>query len=126
MMGFVETASIVFSCVAASHLGLVAAIEEKTGWRLSVMGCPKCLTFWSVLVLGVAGTLPCHSCRAWAESMPLVLAVSFLCAWLATWLDLAMGLIDRLYLIAYGKIYPTADTADADALDADDAVPGMR
>ena len=66
----------------------------------------KCLTFWAVLVYELW--------RVGFSDIPTVLAISFLSAWSAIWLDLFMGIIDKLYLKIYGKIYPTANTPDAD------------
>ena len=106
---------IVFSATAVNHLGLVAAMEGIIGRRLPVIGCPKCLAFWTTLAYALLASL----------QVPTATAVAFLSAWSATWLDLLMGLTDRLYLFIYDKIYPAADTAGAGAPGTPDAVPGM-
>ena len=114
-------AAVVFACTTVNHLGLIAAIERVIRRRMPVLDCPKCLTFWSTLLLGMSGDgLPAHpSCLA------RLLAISILCAYLAVWLELLEGYIDTLYTKLYDKIYPTAYTADADALDTADHVSGV-
>ena len=122
MMNFLDIAGIVFACTAANHLGLIPAIESFIKRRIPVVGCIKCLTFWSVLVYGIAEA---NSSFFTLHSSFTLLAISFLCAWSAIWLDLFMGIIDHLYLIIYEQIYPTANPADTDALSASDAVPDV-
>jgi hypothetical protein len=56
------------------------------------------------------------------SDIPLVFAVSFLSAWSAVWLDLFMGIIDKLYLRIYDKMFAAADTVDANALNSIDPV----
>lgn len=105
-MKLMDIVSIVFVSVASNHLGLMSAIEDVIGFRLPVVGCVKCLTFWLVLSYGVG----------MGADIFMVLAISFLCSWLAIWLDLGMGCIDYLYNMAYDTIYSTAenDTITAD------------
>ena len=90
MMG---VAGIVFSCVAANHLGLVGAVETLVGKSLPIVNCPKCLTFWSVLLYMIIRT-----------PITDALATAFLCAYAATWVELAMYFIDTQYMKLYGKI----------------------
>ena len=106
-MDWLNDLMITFSVVAANHLGLVAAIERTLKHRLPIVNCPKCMTFWTVLVYGLwdVGN----------SDVPLTTAVALLAAWAAIWLELFMGFIDQLYLKAYEQIYPTADSTDADA-----------
>ena len=108
---WIDIAGIVFACTAANHLGLIQAVETVIHRRLLIVNCVKCLTFWSVLVYGIAEAN--FSLFTLHYSLTL-LAISFLSAWSAIWLDLFMGIIDKLYLKIYGKIYPTADTPDTD------------
>ena len=116
MMGLTDIACLVFACTAANHLGLIPAIQSVTRLRtLPVISCPKCLTFWSVLAYLIGS----------GTGIITSLAVSFLSAWSAVWLDLLMGFIDQLYLNIYEQIYTTADTADADTADTTDAVPDV-
>ena len=103
-MDWLNDLMITFSVVAANHLGLVAAIERTVKHRLPIVNCPKCMTFWTVLVYGTYVS----------DINVLNIAVALLAAWAAIWLDLFMGFIDKLYLKAYEQIYPTADSTDAD------------
>ena len=103
---WIDIAGIVFACTAANHLGLIQAVETVIHRRLPIVSCVKCLTFWAVLVYELW--------RVGFSDIPTVLAISFLFAWSAIWLDLFMGIIDKLYLKIYGKIYPTANAPDAD------------
>ena len=105
-MDWTDIASIVFACTTVNHLGLVSAIESAIKHRLWIVDCPKCLTFWSVLAYGLSG----DGFAANPSCLARLLAVSFLSAYLAIWLELLEGMIDKLYDYVYGKIYPTADT----------------
>ena len=108
-MNWTDIAMLLFSCTAVNHMGLIDAAESVLGRKLPVLNCPKCLTFWSVLFF--------TTCAGW--NIIGALAVSFFCAWLAVWLELGMGFIDTLYIIAYEKVYSTTDTGDEIASDAD-------
>ena len=119
MMNFWNIAGIVFVCTAANHIGPIPDIEAFLRRKLPVVGCIKCLTFWSVLVYGL---VCCGTVAAAIEAAPRLLAISFLCAWASIWLDLLMGIIDKLYIKVYDTFYPTTDTTDADALDTTDPV----
>lgn len=112
-MDWIDIASIVFACTAANHLGLVSAIEDVIGRRLSIVNCCKCASFWGVLIYG------CYDIAAYGTcGIVTVLAISFLCAYSAIWLELVMGIVDYYYNKVYGKIYTTSD--DASASDADE------
>ena len=101
-----DIACIVFVCVTVNHLGLISAIESAIRRKLWIVDCPKCLTFWATL---------CYQLVTDCHQLPQMLAISFLASYAAIWLELAEGFIDHLYNYIYGKIYPTADTTDADA-----------
>ena len=118
-MNWLNVLMIAFSATAANHLGLVAAAESVIRHRLPVMNCPKCAAFWSVIVYGIAEA---NSSLFTFHFSLTVLAVAFLSAWSAVWLDLFMGIIDHIYLIIYEQIYPTTDTADTDAISTADTV----
>ena len=122
-MNWLDVLMIVFSATAANHLGLVAAAESVIRHRLPVLNCPKCAAFWSVIVYGVAVEIY-FSLFTFHFSLT-VLAAAFLSAWSAIWLDLLMGIIDKLYIKVYDKIYPTTDTTDTDAPGAADPVPSV-
>jgi len=107
---WIDIASIVFVCVTANHLGLVKAAEKVVDIEIPIINCPKCFTFWSVLIYEV-----------WVvgfSDIPLLLAISFLCAYLALWLELLEGFVDTLYLWLYEKNYPNTEN-DTPAADAD-------
>ena len=89
----IDIVSIVFACVAVNHLGLVSAIERRIGKRLIVINCCKCLSFWATFTYSLFHT----------RVIP-TLAISFLAAYAAVWIELLMYRIDTLYLISYGKI----------------------
>ena len=109
---------ILFSSVAANHLGLVAAVEGVIRHRLPILNCPKCLTFWATLTYGCL--VCCDSIAALPSVLPAVLprllAQSFLAAYLAIWLELLMFTIDTLYNRLYDKInkYHQDDGDEAD------------
>ena len=84
---WIDIAGIVFACTAANHLGLIQAVETVIHRRLPIVSCVKCLTFWAVLVYELW--------RVGFSDIPTVLAISFLSAWSAIWLDLFMGIIDK-------------------------------
>lgn len=97
---WIDIASIVFICVTANHLGLISAIESATKTELYIIRCPKCFTFWAVLLYT---SIVLHDFVA-------MLAISFLCSYMALWLELLEGYIDTLYSKLYEKIY--ADITD--------------
>ena len=127
-MNWLDVLMIVFSAVAANHLGLVAAAESIIRHRLPVLNCPKCAAFWLVLAYGFGYEICFTTTRHFVDVNDMVvyhfeyilklIAAAFLSAWSAVWLDLFMGITDQLYLRAYDKIYPTTDTTDPDALGA--------
>jgi len=120
-----DIASIVFVCTTANHMGLIGtAIRMVFRKRkaLPVISCPRCLTFWCVLAYGLSG----DGFAANPSGLARLLAISFLSAYAAIWLEMTEGLVDRLYDYIYGKIFSAADTADDDKKRAGDTVPGMR
>lgn len=119
-MNWLDVLMIVFSATAANHLGLVAAAESFIRHRLPVLNCPKCAAFWLVLIYGCS--VCCDSIAALPPTIPGILAVAFLSAWSAIWLDLLMGIIDKIYTKLYDTFYSTADTPDTDTLDTADPV----
>ena len=118
-MEFWDIAGIVFICVSVNHLGLVRAIESVIRHRIPVVGCIKCLTFWAVTGYG------CYGIATNGTTVTAVLAISFLSAWAAIWLDLAMGIIDNFYLMIYDTLYSATDQADTDTLGTRDTVPDV-
>ena len=120
-MDWLDIAAIVFASVTVNHLGLtgaVIAVFWKRRRTLPVVSCPRCLAFWGVLAYGLARLMTGMSgdglATALPSFLPRLLAISILCSYLAVWLELLEGIIDKLYDYVYRKIYPTADTPDAD------------
>ena len=111
---WIDIASIVFVCVTANHLGLIEAIEKYLEREFLIISCPKCFSFWSVLIYEIW-------CVGFSD-IPTMLAISFLCAYLAIWLELLEGYIDLMYIKCYEKIYNTTpDTFTTDANNGDTA-----
>ena len=98
-MYWIDVAMILFSCVAANHLGLISAFEKTTGYELVIINCSRCFTYWSVLIYSLFFT----------NSILLSFATSFMAAGLATWIELLMGYTDNLFNKLYDKIYPTTE-----------------
>jgi len=134
-MNWLDVLMIVFSATAANHLGLVAAAESVVRHRLPILNCPKCAAFWLTLIYGLGCEINFTTTHHFVNTNDMVayhfehilelLAVAFLSAWSAVWLDLLMGIIDQLYIKLYDTIYPTADTTDTDAPGADNTLSGM-
>jgi len=104
-MNFWDIAGIVFACTAANHLGLIQTVQTITKCnQLPIVSCVKCFSFWTVLCYCLVGDL----------GIITSLAISFLSAWSAIWLDLLMGIIDYLYIKVYESFYPTTDKTDTD------------
>lgn len=97
---------LVLSATLANHLGLIEAIEGVAKMEIPIINCPKCLSFWSVLLYSILS-----GCELIAS-----VAVSFVCAYCAVWLELLFGYIDTLYNRLYENIYPkeTDDAAGAE------------
>jgi hypothetical protein len=113
MTSWIDIAALVFVCVTANHLGLMGAVLERTECpelARKVLQCPKCLSFWVVLVYATCAR----------SGFIFTLAVSFLASYVAIWLELFEGFIDALFNLLYEKIYPTG-TDNADTTDADKA-----
>ena len=100
-MDWKDIAAIVFICTAVNHLGLIKTIEGIIRREIPIINCPRCLTFWSVLAYGIA-TVPCAFPHGILAALPRLLAISFLCSYIALWLNLIMYAIDTLYNRIYG------------------------
>ena len=97
-MDWMDVAAVVLFSTAVNHLGLIAAIERVIHCKLPVLNCPKCLTFWGTLALGLSG----DGMAAHPSALPRLLATSILCSYIAIWLELLMYAIDTLYNRIYG------------------------
>lgn len=100
-----DIATIVFVWVTANHLGLIGAFEKATGLTLWVANCPKCASWWSVMLYMLL----------LSHDIGTSLAVSFLASYMAIWLELLEGWIDTLYNRLYDKIYKCEADADSAA-----------
>lgn len=110
-MAWSDIAWIVVACTSANHLGLIAAVESLLHRRLPVVSCPKCFTFWSTLAylltcFLVGGDAPLRGghIAVLLSAAPRMLAVSFLAAYSALWLELIMYFIDTIYNSIYDQI----------------------
>lgn len=80
----------------AIHLGLVDAVLDVLRIKsIPIVTCPKCLTWWSVMVL----------CLFTGQRVIDSVAVSFLLAYLAIWYDLLLGYLDKIYEKIYENLY---------------------
>ena len=93
---------LVLSCTLANHLGLVEAIEGVIKHKIPILNCSKCASFWVVLICSLLS----------GQQLIASVAVSFVCAYCAVWLELLLGYIDTLYNMLYENIY-SKETDDA-------------
>lgn len=100
-MYWYDIAMLVLSATLANHLGLVEAVEDVIGHKIPIMNCSKCASFWVVLTCSLFS----------GEGVIASVAVSFVCAYAAVWLELLCGFIDTLYNKFYEGIY-TEETDD--------------
>lgn len=118
-MIWMDIVSIVFVCVTMNHLELIGKIEEIIGKSIPILNCPKCSSFWFTLayMIGKIGSEE-------IPSIPMMLAISFLSSYAASWMELLEGYIDTLFLRFYGKITanhqddtvaPDADSGNSDS-----------
>lgn len=89
----------------AIHMGLVDAVLKFYGIEdkdIPIIRCPKCLTFWAVLLFLV---LTRHN-------VILSLATSFLASYVGIWLDLLLGKMDVWYEDIYKQISEGEDPTE--------------
>lgn len=96
---------LVLSTTLANHLGLVEAVEGVIRHKIPIVSCSKCLSFWVVLLCSLL----------YGQPLIASVAVSFVCAYCAVWLELLFGYIDTLYNRLYENIYPKETDVDAGA-----------
>ena len=104
-MSWSEVVMIMFSCVAANHLRLVAAVEDVVKFDIPIVNCPKCFTWWSLMLYGLFA----H------ENIFVVTATSFLFAYIAMWVNLALAITDSIYNSIYDTIFSATNKADGGA-----------
>lgn len=97
-----DVAMLVFAAVMINHLGLIEAVEKVIKHKIPIMNCCKCLSFWLVLTYMLFKEY----------SVINSVATSFLCAWLATWFELLLGVIDTFYMKIYENFYPKTTAAE--------------
>lgn len=107
MMSLSEVFLIAFVCAAANHFGLVAAAERLVKRSLYPVSCVKCCAFWATMLYGLAALCAAGDMLSCYAAVVLM-AASLLAAWTAVWMELAMGVIDVIYLKVYDAIYPAA------------------
>ena len=87
-----------FAFTAANHLGLVGKMESLIRHRLPVVNCPMCATFWSTLAYMLYVS----------RDVIGAVAMSFLFAYMAIWLELTMCVADHFYTRIYEKFVSSA------------------
>lgn len=112
-MMWLKIAMIVFICTSMNHLGLIDAIEKAVGFKIPIVDCCKCSTFWF--------TTAYLLCEFKGIGIIAIIAIAFLACIVAVWLELAMGYIDTLYNKAYERIFntPTVSETDGDKGDTE-------
>nr|DAM39571.1 MAG TPA: Protein of unknown function (DUF1360) [Bacteriophage sp.]DAQ26849.1 MAG TPA: Protein of unknown function (DUF1360) [Caudoviricetes sp.] len=68
----------------AQHLGLAEKVAQIGN---QIMGCPKCLSFWTVL-----GVLLCYGCN-----ILLAIGLSLLAAYAANWMGFVYMELNNIY-----------------------------
>ena len=109
------TALMLMVCVVLfNHMGLCDAVEGILHYRFKVLSCVKCGTFWTVLIASLV------------EGTPIIMsmALSFMTAYAALWLELLLGLLGRAYEDTYDKIQ--AAETDKDEADTESQVPKVQ
>lgn len=101
-----EVALVTVSCVLFIQMGLASEIQKRIRFRLTILSCPKCATFWSVLAYLLIG----------GNGIILSVATSFISAYSALWLSLLYDILAKIYNVCYEAITETDDTpTDAQA-----------
>lgn len=96
-----EAVMLTLACVLFVQMGLADAIRKTLRLRLPI-GCPKCLSFWSVLALTIV-----RGCKA-VECI----TVSFVCSYAAMWLALFYDFLATIYNKIYATITQNTDTEE--------------
>lgn len=109
-----ETALIALSCVLFVGMGLSGAIQETLHFKSRILSCPKCITFWCVLLYNlIAGARPVEA-----------VAVSFISAYAALWAALLLDSVTIIYNWFYEKITEHQDTEEDGSADGSDNAEG--
>lgn len=100
-----EAAMLAAGCVLFINMGLAGEIQALFPFRLRILTCPKCLTFWCVLLYNAFNGTPA------AETV----AVSFGLSYLALWANLLLDILTIQYNRIYEKITENPRTAEAES-----------
>ena len=100
-----EAALLAVSCVLFVQMGLSGAIQETLHFKSQILSCPKCLTFWSVLVWNLAHNTP----------VVMSVAASFILSYAALWAALILDGLTVLYNSLYNAITETTEDTPEDA-----------
>ena len=114
-----EAALVAVCCVLFVQMGLSKAVQDLLRFKSRILSCPKCLTFWSVLVWNLAHGTPAVSS----------VAFSFILSYAALWAVLILDGLAVLYNALYDAINETTENTPEDAEaggqpQAGDAAPG--
>ena len=101
MLDIATALCMMFAFTAANHLGLVSKLESIIGHPIPIVNCPKCSTFWSTLIYMLIAS----------RDIIGGIAMSFFFAYLAIWVELAMGVADCIYMDIYEKIISRTTSA---------------
>ena len=93
---------IALSCVLFVTMGLAEAIQGYVPFKLRIMTCPKCLTFWSVLVYSLIS----------GQGLVQSIASSFIIAYIALWSALVLDALTLFYNYLYEKITRNEGSAE--------------
>ena len=110
-----DVAAIVIICVLANSMGFVDAVEGVIRYKFRILSCVKCSVFWSTLIYFIL----------MREPIVQSVATSFVLSYVALWIDLLIGYINKLYGTIYDKITREEETEgkDTDNKDADNQMP---
>lgn len=97
-----EAALLAVGCTLFVNMGLSDAIQETLGFHSRILSCPKCCSFWVVLVFLIVKRAPFYE----------VVSASFLLSYLALWLDLGLSVLNRKYNELYEQILSASDAGD--------------
>ena len=100
---------ITVSCVLFVGMGLSEAVQETLDVRLRIISCPKCLTFWCVLLHSLLG----------GGCIVTAVASAFVASYCALWLTLAVDALTSLY----NKLYEKIDQPGTETQAGEDSTP---
>ena len=93
-----EVALLIISCVLFIQMGLSDTIQNIIKVNPVILSCPKCLTFWSVLLY----------CAINGYNIIISIATSFISSYIALWLVLLYDIL----AIKYNKCYESIEKTD--------------